>query len=439
MSWNIKTKYRRINKETVGTDKDGIIDTMHKFEARSMHGQLPVIWDRAEDFSVWDIHGNKFIDFSSTIFVANAGHGNRSIIKSLIQMLKKPLLHAYTYPTKIRSDYLQFLIDNLRMICGDWVEKAFLVSSGTEAVECSIKLMRMYGRTISPTKNKIVSFAGNWHGRTLGAQMLSSANKQKEWIGYEDPNIIHLPFPYPWNVGDGDGGKFFLKSMDDAKVNRNEIAGFILESYQGWACAFYPNSFVESIRDYSKNNNSLLTFDEIQSGFGRTGKMFAYQHYGVKPDLICCGKGCSSGFPLSMVIGRKDIIDLPDIGSMSSTHSANPLACAAGLANLNFMIDNNLVRNTELLGHTFQGELHKFIHQFPKLVNRVEGKGLVAAVYFNDEKHATAVSEQCIRYGLIPVHTGRETIKLAPPLTITYDAMMEGLYAFYCALMHESQ
>jgi 4-aminobutyrate aminotransferase-like enzyme len=438
MSWNIKTKYRKINKETVGIDKDGIIDTIHRYESRSMHGQLPVIWDRAKDFSVWDIHGNKFIDFSSTIFVTNTGHGNPSIIKAITTMLKKPLFHAYTYPTKIRADYLEFLIQNLRSECGDWVEKAFLVSSGTEAIECSIKLMRMYGKLVSPKKNKIISFTGNWHGRTLGAQMLSSVSKQKEWIGYEDPNIIRLPFPYPWDVNESNGRDVFAKNLVEYGVKGEEVAGFVLESYQGWACAFYPESFVKAIKEYSFKHGAVLTFDEIQSGFGRTGKMFAYQHYGVSPDLVCCGKGCSSGFPLAMVVGKEHLLDLPDVGSMSSTHSANPLACASGLANLNYMLDRNLVRNSEILGYTFQGELRKLISRFPKLINRVEGKGLVAAVYFNDEKTATAVSNQCIMYGLIPVHTGRETIKLGPPLTITYEAMMEGLYAFFCAVMYNS-
>jgi 4-aminobutyrate aminotransferase / (S)-3-amino-2-methylpropionate transaminase / 5-aminovalerate transaminase len=308
------------------------------------------------------------------------------------------------------------------------------VSSGTEAVECAIKLTRMHGKNISATKNKVISFTGNWHGRTMGAQMLSSVEKQRSWIGYEDPNIIRLPFPYSWQCLEGHGGSWFKDSLEQYGVNPEEVAGFILESYQGWACAFYPKSFVQAVRKYCTDNSCVLTFDEIQSGFGRTGKMFAFQHYGVEPDLVCCGKGCSSGYPLSMVIGRGDILDLPDEGSMSSTHSANPMACAAGWANLKFMMETDLVRQAELKGYTFQGELNRIKDSFPGLIVRVEGKGLVAGVHFVSTDVADRVCNQCVKYGLIPVHTGRETIKLGPPLTITTEAMIEGLDTFELAI-----
>jgi len=310
------------------------------------------------------------------------------------------------------------------------------MSSGSEATECAIKLMRMYGMQQTPSKNKIISFCGNWHGRTMGAQMLSSNQNQKKWIGYEDPNIIHLPFPYPWENAENDGEKCFKKYLNKSKVNQSEIVGFMLESYQGWSCAFYPQSFVQAIKKYCVENDCILTFDEIQSGFGRTGKMFAYQHYNVEPNLICCGKGCSSGFPLSMVIGEKRLLDLPDVGSMSSTHSANPLACASGLSNLKFIIDSNLIRKSEMLGYFFQGELRRMQSLYPNRIKRVEGKGMVAALYFNNEKTATEISHKCMEFGLIVVCTGKETIKIAPPLTITKDALEDGLRALGGAILY---
>jgi 4-aminobutyrate aminotransferase-like enzyme len=428
--WTIKTKYRRIDKDTVGKDFDNIIAQSEAVEARSMAGQLPIIWDRAKDFQVWDIRGNKFIDFSSTIFVANTGHGNRKVVKSLVGMLKRPLMHAYTFPTAIKRNYLVYLINTLQDMCGGWAQKAFLMSSGTESVECAIKLSRLNGQRHSSDKIKIVAFEGNWHGRTMGSQSLSSNFDQKKWIGYTDPNIIHLPFPYPWATQEEYGEQFFQNSLTSTRIDPSKIAGFVLESYQGWSSAFYPKSFVKAVEKFCLVNECVLTFDEIQSGFGRTGKLFAFQHYDVRPDLVCCGKGVSSGFPLSMVVGRQSLLDLPERGSMSSTHSANPLACAAGLANLRYIMETDLLRQTELKGFIFQGELRRLAEKYSGKISRVEGKGLVAAVYFKDAEMAKSVCYNCVDRGLIPVFTGKQTVKLAPPLTIPQSAMMEGLNVF---------
>jgi 4-aminobutyrate aminotransferase-like enzyme len=421
-----------------------------------MHGQLPVIWDRAKDFSVWDIHGNKFIDFSSTIFVANTGHGNPSIIKAIITMLKKPLFHAYTYPTKIRADYLEFLIDNLRSSCGDWVEKAFLVSSGTEAIECSIKLMRMYGRLGSPKKNKIISFTGNWHGRTLGAQMLSSVAKQKEWIGYEDPNIIRLPFPYPWNVNESDGRSVFSKNLEKYGVKGEEVAGFVLESYQGWACAFYPVSFVEAIKEYSFKYDIVLTFDEIQSGFGRTGKMFASEHYGVVPDIQVMAKGLSGGVPLGAFSASFELMNKMPPASHGSTWGGNPIACRASLKLLEIMERDNVLANVNARseqvfkffekhftnsdtrntvdensektnepkrGHTFSA------YHNPKV--QLRGLGLMIAIVLPDNATALKVKEHCFKNKILTLGCGTNgnIIRLAPDLTITEANLQIGLDA----------
>jgi 4-aminobutyrate aminotransferase-like enzyme len=267
-----------------------------------MQGQIPIIWDKAEDFSIYDKHGNKWIDFTSTIFVANVGHGNQHVRNAVKDVLEKPLLHTYAYMNEERVRYHKKLVE----FAGPPFEKAFLLSAGTESTEAALKLMRMNGQKIGKRRLGIIWFEGNWHGRTLGAQMMSGNPSQKEWIGFQDPNIHHIPFPYPWALNGKTGVEFLeigLKKLQESGIDfEKDICGFMLETFQGWGAIFYPKDFVQAIEDICKRYNILLTFDEMQSGFARTGKKFGYEHYGVQADLLCCGKGIASGFPLSPLI-----------------------------------------------------------------------------------------------------------------------------------------
>jgi 4-aminobutyrate aminotransferase / (S)-3-amino-2-methylpropionate transaminase / 5-aminovalerate transaminase len=431
----VRTKYREIVTPIPVPQSLPILEDLHKYESSSMHGQLPVVWDRAEGFQVYDAWGNKWLDFTSTIFVANAGHGNRRIAKSIRETTEKPILHAYTYATKERRDFIKYLIEHTP----SQFEKAFLLSAGTEATECALKLMRMNGFRKGKSRPGIVGFEGNWHGRTLGAQMMSYNPQQKEWIGYMDPNIHHLPFPYPWRdraVNDPEG--YFAESIDALLVEKGlsadkDLCGFILESFQGWGAVFYPPAFVQAVARFARAHGMLVTFDEMQAGFGRTGELFGYMHYGVEPDIICCGKGASSSLPLSIVLGSREIMDLPEIGSMSSTHSANPVVCAAGKANLEEIIDNGLIDNSRELGKFFHVRLGELKNTFPGVISHVLGKGLVAGIVFSDVNGTpltalcNRICESLMRCGLLVVHTGRESIKLGPPLMITEDALTEGI------------
>ncbi|WP_246837740.1 aspartate aminotransferase family protein [Leptospira bouyouniensis] len=415
---------------------------MYEKESRSMHGQMPIIWDKAEGFQVSDPWGNTWIDFSSTIFVTNSGHGNKRIIEALKRVLDKPLLHTYTYGNIERIEYIDYLISNTPK----QFEKAFLLSAGTEATECALKLMRLYGQKKGKKKGGIICFEGNWHGRTLGAQMMGWNPAQKEWIGYLDPNIHHLPFPYPWR---DDAVKnpvdFFKRGLEALCKEKNinpqtDIAGFMLETFQGWGAIFYPKEFVQAVVEFAHQNDILVTFDEMQAGFGRTGKLFGYMHYDVEPDILCCGKGAASSLPLSLVLGSSEVMDLPDIGSMSSTHSANPMICAAGKANLEALLEDGYIKNSEELGKKFHIELNKIQAKFPEYISSVQGIGLLAAVIFNDKQGkplsslCDLISEYCLQRGLIVVHTGRESIKLAPPLCINEEGLLEGLSVFSGAI-----
>jgi len=435
----VRTKFRQINTPIPVPESLPTLHDLARYESRSMHGQLPVVWDRAEDFQVWDRFGNCWIDFTSTIFVANAGHANPLVKKAIQQQLDNGLFHSYTFATEIRAQYLKKLVE----FTPAQFQKAFLLSAGTEATECAVKLMRLHGQVVGKRQGGIISFEESMHGRTMGAQMLGGTPASRAWIGYADPNIHRLPVPYPWTLQREDGNRIsgrerFHQDIDGLRsrgVNfKKDICGFIIESYIGWGAVFYPKDYMQALDEFAKENRILVAFDDIQGGFGRTGRLFAYQHYEVEPDLICCGKGITSSLPLSAVLGRASIMDLPDVGSMSSTHSANPLSCAAGLANIEAIESLNLISESRRKGEILFSKLDEVQMRFPERIAYVLGKGLLGALIVHDPASgrpdsdlATKVCERAMQKGLLLVHTGRESIKIGPPLTIPDAALLEGI------------
>jgi 4-aminobutyrate aminotransferase-like enzyme len=430
----VATPHRLIQTAIPAPGTREILERLDSCESRSMHGQLPLVWDRAEDFSVYDAAGNRWIDFTSTIFVANVGHSNPRIAAAIRATLEKPLISSYAFAHETRARYLEKLV----AFAGPPLEKAFLLSAGTEATEAALKLMRMHGQKQGKRRRGIISIEGQWHGRTLGAQMMGGNLAQRDWIGYQDPDVHHIPAPYPW-VLDGRSGEAFLaqglERLEKAGIDlAQDVCGFMIETFQGWGAVFYPVDFVQAIKRVCERHGALLAFDEMQAGFGRTGKAFGFQHYGVIPDLICCGKGMGAGVPLSGVLGRAEIMDLPDEGNMSSTHSANSLVCAAGLAVLQELEERNLVAEAARKGDLLHASLARLQARFPARVFTVLGRGLIAAVLFRhpvthepDGPFASRVAERCMQKGLLVVHTGRESIKIGPPLTITDAALLEGI------------
>ena len=417
-----------------------LIFRLDQCESRSMHGQLPIDWDHAEGHFVYDSSGNSWIDFTSTIFVANIDHSNPRLKSYLKDVIDKSNIACYAYANKIRADY----IEELLKFAGPNFEKAFLLSAGTEATEAALKLMRMYGIKNNKRRLGIICLSGNWHGRTMGAQLMSNNIAQREWIGFTDPDIHHIAFPYPWEVTEESSVSFFqdeIAKLESYGIDiSKDVCGFMLETFQGWGALFYPKKFVQSIEKLCRKYDSLLCFDEMQSGFGRTGEKFGFEHYGVSPDLIACGKGMGGGLPLSGVLGKAKIMDLPDIGNMSSTHSANPLSCAAGLAVLHEIQERDLINESRKLGLLLRSKLELIKQEHTKYIKTISCKGLIAAVIFHKQKGsisgkllATSACNYALRKGLLVVHTGRESIKLGPPLSISKEALEEGL-----SILHES-
>ena len=436
----VETKYRSIRTVIPAPGTAEIVQLLSKFESRSMHGQIPLVWAKAEDFSVYDHKGNKWIDFTSTIFVANVGHSNKHVKTAIVDATQNSMIACYAYPNETRANYLKKLIN----FAGPNFEKAFLLSAGTEATEAAMKLMKMHGRKYGKRRNLVLALSGNWHGRTLGAQVLSSNLNQREWITDPNTETVHIPFPYEdqLNVSPGEFLSESINHLKSIGVDFElDICGVLLETFQGWGAYFYPKEYVKALRELCTKNNVLLAFDEMQAGFGRTGKNFGYEHYEVKADLLCCGKGMGGGLPISGVIGSAEVMDLPDVGNMSSTHSGNPLLCAVGSAVIDELNTRDLVNLSKENGIFLHQELTKLQQTYPNQIQQINGIGMIAAIIFNTSfvgpgkaSEISRVVEKCFQKGLLVVHTGRESIKIGPPLTISREAIAEGVSVIYEAM-----
>ncbi|MBI2064080.1 MAG: aspartate aminotransferase family protein [Candidatus Yanofskybacteria bacterium] len=433
----IRTKYRTIKTQIPSPSFHNLYRRLSKYDAALKDVQLPILWDKAENSSVSDKDGNRWIDFTSSIFVTNSGHGNKEIKRGIIGQLNKPLLHSYIYPTEVKTEFLEELIN----ITPDFCEKAYLFSAGTEATECALRIIRAYGQTFKKQRKVIVSFQGAMHGVTLGAEFLRGKPAALENIGYKDPYIYLLPFPLPWeNHGSKkyDWSARFHQDMAVLKkqgLNFKDIAGFMVETFRGWGAIFYPKAYIQELAKFARKNKSLVAIDDIQGGLGRTGKLFAYEHYSIKPDLLCLGKGLSGSLPMSAILGRAKIVELPGVGDNThSTHSGNPLSCAAALANLRYIRKHKLADTARIKGRILFGGLNKIKKKFSKRISYISGNGLIAAVLFKDPEtgkpdaeFTSRVCERAMQKGLFLVHTWRESIKIAPPLTIPVVALKEGI------------
>lgn len=429
----IETKYRRIATPIPTPESKALFRELAKFEPRAMSGQPPVIWDRAEEFSVWDAYGNQWIDFSSGVLVANAGHGPKAMRDALQAQIEHGLLHSYGFLNRPRLE----LVKKLASLVPAPLEKVFLLSTGAESTECAVKLARTYGkRHFGPSKITIVGFVDDFHGRTLGAQMAGGFKAQKEWIVNLDPNIVHVPYPDGFRVTDT-SFELFVKSLEEKGVKGEQVAGVIVETYPGANAAFMPVEYVQRLRAWCDQHNILLIFDEVQAGFGRCGKWFGFEHYGVKADVICCGKGISSSLPLSAVIGRADIMDMYGPGEMSSTHTGNPICCAAALASIEIIEKEGLVENAARLEAPLLKVCREIMAISKGHIGAAAGKGLVAALQVvkpgttePDKPMASRIVLRCVANGVMlfaPVGVGGGAIKVNPPLCITEAALQEGL------------
>ena len=428
----VKTKYRQIVTDLPVPESLPVLHTLHQVEPIAMRGQPPIIWDHAKGFQVYDRWGNCWIDWSSGVLITNAGHGRAEIIDAVVRQAQSGLLTNYCFPSEIRAK----LVERIASLLPAPLEKVFLLTTGSETVECAIKLCRTQAlRTGRRDKNVIVSYEKAFHGRTLGSQQAGGIPSLKEWIVNTDPGFVQIPFPDGFRTEDNSFAGF-ERALREHGVEAENVAGVILETYQGGSGAFAPVEYMQALRKWCTANGALLVCDEVQAGFGRTGTMFGFEHYGIVPDLATFGKGISSSLPLAAVVGRADIMDLHPAGSMTSTHTGNPICCAAALASIDLVVKEDLPGNAARMGAILQSELHSLQSRFPQ-IGSVDGKGLVAGVACvkpgtkdPDGDLAWNVIESCIEKGVLlfsPVGFGGGTIKICPPLVIHEEALRESL------------
>ncbi len=433
----VQTKYRTICTAIPVPESLPIFEALRLAEPRSMAGQPPVVWHKAEGATVSDRWGNRWIDWSSGVLITNAGHGHPAIREAIREELDRPLLATYVFPHEGRATLVRMLSE---LSPDPKAYLAFLLSTGSEATENCIKLSKTYAlEKHGPAKKYFVSFNNAFHGRTMGAQLAGGMGRLKTWMGACDPSFVQVPFPDGYKTEDV-SFDLFLKTLKEKGISPSEIAGVMTESYQGVGPDFLPVEYAKKLESFCREHDIVLTMDEVQSGFGRTGKMFCYQHYGITPDLIACGKGISSSLALAAVIGRTDIMSLYPPGSMTSTHSASPLAVAAAIANLKVIKDEGLVERAARIGEWFIPELRRIQGLYPSVLGCCQGKGMVAGIQAvkagtrtPDPALALKINLACLYRGLLmfaPVGIGGECIKVAPPLSIDEEALRESVAVF---------
>tara|TARA_R110002020_G_scaffold116549_1_gene267075 strand:+ start:4229 stop:5479 length:1251 start_codon:yes stop_codon:yes gene_type:complete len=401
----VKTKNREIT-DSFLFDIDSYRKEKHKYEPSNIC-EMPIKWSRAENFNVYDDKGNKWIDTTSGIFVANSGHSNPKIKKAIKNQLDNNLMFAYQYNTDIRYKFVEKLLD----ISPNHFDKLVLLNSGSEATDAAYRLIKLWAK--KNKKKYIVTFTGSYHGRVLGSDLMGGNKNSTDWSNMSDDEIIFLEFPY-------EEQELNLNDLPPL----NEIAAFFLETYQGWGACFYPQRYIDKLYKISKENNILFCFDEVQSGFYRMGTLYGYQTYGnYEPDLITVGKGLTSSLPLSAVISRKEIIDIDSSANLSSTHAGNTVCCAAGLANLEFLTEESFQSELREKCEYFEAKCNSLLKY--DIVTKVNVRGMVAGIILDDVDTTSKIVEKCIMDGILVMSTKRESVKLGPPLTITLDALKE--------------
>ena len=424
----VDTRFRRIATPIPVPESLPAIERLRAVEPKSMAGLPPVIWHRAQGFQVEDPYGNRWIDLTSGAAAANAGHGHPRIIQAVKEQLDAELLFTYAFPSHVRAR----LIERVAGLPPRELDKAIAFCSGTEANECTLTLMRRHGLSISPDKIGILSFSDTFFGRTLGARFAGGTPGTIDAIRRERVFQTQLPLPgSPQSRG-------FAADLADHGVDPMKTAGIIFESIPSVTTTLYPQDYIDDLMAWADEHSVLVAVDEIQVGWGRTGRLFAFEHYGITPDLIAMGKGVSSSLPVSLVKGRAHVLDLAPPGEMSSTHGGNPVCMAAALANLDVFEDEDLVRRSAELGERLAawlrliGDRHGGRHR--DRIGRIDGRGLWQAIHLRDPASgepaielADEVAMECVRRGVMSFVTGRGFYKVAPPLVIDADALQEAV------------
>ena len=377
----------------------------HRFTSPSLPRAYPIVPVRGWGAAVEDIDGNVFLDFTAGIAVSSTGYGHPKITAA-VERQARELIHfsASDFYLPIYAE-LAAKLDEVSPMNGP--TRSFITNSGTEAVEAGIKLARFATR-----RQYLVSFLGGFHGRSYGSVTLT-ASKAKYHSGFGPmlPGVLHVPF-----------GLEGIDELENRVFKRiipgDEVAAIVVEPIQGEGGYVVPeDAFLPRLRELCDRYGILLIADEVQSGAGRTGKMWAIEHWGVEPDILCAAKGLGSGMPIGAMTTRADLMTTWSKGHHGSTFGGNAVSCAAALATIELLQDE-LIDNAAERGEQAMDGLRPLISRHPNLVKDVRGKGLMVGTQFDSGETAEAVQWAAFQRGLLVLEAGDDAVRMSPPLTI---------------------
>ena len=405
---------------------------------RGVTNSLAVYAERAVNAEVWDVEGRRYIDFASGISVLNTGHVHPKVRAAIARQLEK-LTHTCFQVTPYES-YIALAEALNALAPGSGAKKTIFLTTGAEAVENAVKIARFHTR-----RSAVVAFAGGFHGRTLACISLTGkVQPYKTGFGPMLPEIYHVPYPMPYHGVTVEHSLEALEQLFKADVDPARVAAIIIEPVLGEG-GFYaaPPELLRRLRSVCDAHGIVLIADEIQSGFGRTGRMFAIEHSGVEPDLITIAKSVAGGVPLSAVIGKADIMDAPGPGGLGGTFAGSPLGCAAGLAVLEVMREEQLLARAQEIGRFMSSRLKGLAVSFP-CIGEVRALGAMVALELvkngradaPDAELTRALVQAAGRQGLIILSCGvySNVIRFLAPLTIPEALLKEGFRLFELAL-----
>ena len=395
----------------------------------------PFVMDHGRGTEVWDVDGNRFLDFEAGIAVASTGHSHPQVVKAIQDQTEK-FIH-------ISSDFYHekwiALAEKLAKIA-PWSgpSACFMTNSGTESVESAIKLARYHtGST------EFIGFLGAFHGRTMGAVSFTASKAHYKNGFFPLMNgVVHVPFPNPYRpvlqrrpgMGQGETVVAFIEDEILGRLMPGEdVAGILIEPIQGEGGYIYPpDDFFPALRKLCDKYDILLIVDEVQSGMGRTGKWWAIEHYGVEPDILLTAKGIASGMPLGAMVTRKELMDWPK-GSHGNTFGGNPVSCSAALATIQ-LIEEQYLENTRVVGAYCKEALEELQAKHPS-IGDVRGKGFMLGVEFVEDcesKHPAESLRDDVVYkaferGLLLLGCGKSVIRVTPPLSTTKSEVDEAM------------
>lgn len=367
----------------------------------NLYQRFPVTIHRAQDATVWDSDGNEYIDCMGGYGVAIIGHCNREVIKAITEQMNKVMVcHMSTY----NDSRLQFL-SKLRSIAPEKLERIFFSNSGAESIEAALKFSRKYTQ-----KTGIISMFGGYHGKTFGALSVTHNAKYRKSFNPLLEGVKFVPF--------GD-----IQSLTDAI---DESTGtVILEPIQGESGIIMPpEGYVKAVRDLCTEKNLVLIFDEIQTGLGRTGKMWAGQNWNAVPDIMCIAKGIASGVPAGVTFVNEEIANCMNLGEHSSTFAGNPIACSAGNATIDTIIREDLVTKASDTGTYFKNKLIELKQKHP-IIRDVRGMGMMLAL--ESRFDVRDILMDGIKRGLLMLYSGRTIIRLLPPLVMKKEQVSRAI------------